>query len=62
MTQVLQCIFKSLPCDDLDLFYGKVNIGRLCILMGKTVKMSCIKGKSLQKTTVCYMFWNCPFD
>ena len=28
MAQVLQCIYKSLPCDDLDLFYGKVNIGR----------------------------------
>ena len=25
---------------DLDLFYGKVNIGRPCIWMGKIVKMS----------------------
>ena len=31
MAQVLQCVYKSLPCDDLDLFYGKVNIGRQCI-------------------------------
>ena len=28
--QVLQFVSKS-PCDDLDLFYGKVNIGLLCI-------------------------------
>ena len=31
MAKVLQCIYKSLPCGDLDLFYDKVNIGRLCI-------------------------------
>ena len=31
MAQVLQCVYKSWPCDDLDLFYGKVNIGRQCI-------------------------------
>ena len=31
MVQALQCIKKSRPCDDLDLFYGKVNIGRQCI-------------------------------
>ena len=28
MAQALQCVYKSRPCDDLDLFYGKVNIGR----------------------------------
>ena len=31
MAKVLQCIYKSWPCGDLDLFYDKVNIGRLCI-------------------------------
>ena len=31
MAQALQCVYKSWPCDDLDLFYGKVNIGRQCI-------------------------------
>ena len=33
MPQVLQCIYryKTLPYDDLGQFYGKVNIGRLCI-------------------------------
>ena len=31
MAKVLQCIDKSLPCGDLDLFYDKVNIGHLCI-------------------------------
>ena len=29
--KALQCVYKSWPCDDLDLFYGKVNIGRQCI-------------------------------
>ena len=48
MTQVLQCIYKSGPCDDHDLFYGKVNIGHQCILMGKTLKMS-FKVKLLQE-------------
>ena len=27
----LQSLYKSRPWDDLDLFYGKVNIGRHCI-------------------------------
>ena len=31
MAKVLKCIYKSLPCDDLDLFYGKVKIGLECI-------------------------------
>ena len=48
MAQALQCVYKSWPCDDLDLFYGKVNIGRQCIWMGKTFKMS-FKLKVLQE-------------
>ena len=40
MAQVLQCIYKSWPCDDLDPVYGKVNMGCQCIGMGITVKMS----------------------
>ena len=48
MAQALQCIYKSWPCDDLDLFYGKVNIGRQRIWMGKTFKMS-FKVKVLQE-------------
>ena len=39
-TRVLQCVYKLWPLDDLDLFYGKVNIGRPCIWMEKIVKMS----------------------
>ena len=35
MTQVLQCRYKSWPCDDLDLFYGKVNLGNIDFYMGK---------------------------
>ena len=31
MTQVLQYVYISCPCYDLDLFYGKVNIGCQCI-------------------------------
>ena len=49
MTQVPQCIYKACPCNDLDLFYSKVNIGRQCICMGKTFKMS-FKVKVLQET------------
>ena len=29
MAEVLQCVYKSLPCGYLDLFYDKVNIGRI---------------------------------
>ena len=29
-TEVLQCIYKLYPLDDLDLFYSKANIGRQC--------------------------------
>ena len=36
----IQCIYRSRPCDDLDQVYGKVNMGCLCIWIGKTVKMS----------------------
>ena len=39
-TRVLQCVYKLWPLDDLDLFYGEVNIGHPCIWMGKIVKMS----------------------
>ena len=39
-TRVLQCVYKLWPLNDLDLFYGNVNIGRQCIGMGKTFKMS----------------------
>ena len=29
MAQALQCVYKSGPCDDLDLFYGKkVQVGK----------------------------------
>ena len=48
MAQALQCVYKSWPYDDLDLFYGKVNIGRECIRKGKIVKLS-FKGIILQK-------------
>ena len=30
VTRALQSFYKSLVWDDLDLFYGKVNIGRSC--------------------------------
>ena len=39
---VLQNLYKSL--DDIDLFYGKVNLGRPCNGMGENRKMS-FKGK-----------------
>ena len=42
----LQSLYKSWPWDDLDLFYGKVNFGRLCIWMGKSGKMS-LNGRKL---------------
>ena len=29
-TSVLQCVYKSWPCKDLDRFYSKVNIGHIC--------------------------------
>ena len=59
MAKVLQCIYKSWPCDDLDQVYGKVNMGCLCIWIGKTVKMS-FEGKSQQeigKWTEYWRFW-----
>ena len=31
MAKVLQYIYKSQPCDGLDLVYGKVNIACLCL-------------------------------
>ena len=27
---LLQCVYKSSSCDDLDRFYGKFNIGYIC--------------------------------
>ena len=48
MAEVLQCVYKSRPCGDLDLFYDKVNIGRQCVGMGKTLKKS-YKVKILQE-------------
>ena len=36
------------PVMDFDLFYGKVNIGRPCIRMGKIVKLS-FKEQNLQE-------------
>ena len=31
----LQSLYKSLPRDDLDLFYGKVSLGRLSQISGE---------------------------
>ena len=31
MAKALHCIYKSSPCNDIDLFYDKVNIVRQCI-------------------------------
>ena len=45
---VIICLYKTWPWDDLDLYYGKVNIGRPCIRMGKIVKMS-FEGKSFME-------------
>ena len=39
---------QSWPLDDLDLFYGKGNIGRSCIWMEKIVKMS-FEGENLKE-------------
>ena len=44
----LQILYKSWPWDELDLFYGKVDIGRPCIQMGKIVKMS-FEGLNVQE-------------
>ena len=52
MPRVLQCVYKSLPLDDLDLFYGKVNIGCPCIGMGEIVKIS-IEEENLQEMGKC---------
>ena len=39
----LQSLYKSLPCDDLDLFYCKVNLDCICrklsnVIEGKNVR------------------------
>ena len=41
--KVLKCVYKSRPCDDLDLFYSKANL--VNIIMQKTVKLQ-LKGKN----------------
>ena len=43
----LQNLYKSWHWDDLDLFYGKVYLGRPCIWMGKIVKIS-FEGQNLR--------------
>ena len=40
-------VYKICINHDLDLFYGRVNLGRPCILMGEIVKMS-FEGQNLQ--------------
>ena len=45
----LQNAYKSCTWNDLDLFYGKVNIGHLCIYLEKIVKMG-YEGQNLQET------------
>ena len=49
MTQVLKFVYKSKPCDDVDLFFSKVNIGRQCIERVKLLKCL-LKGKSCRKS------------
>ena len=46
--ELYKVYIKSWPRDDIDLFYGKVNAGRSCIWMGKSVKMSFV-GKNFQE-------------
>ena len=48
--QVLQSLNKWWPWVDLDLFYGKVKLGRLYVWMGKTVTKS-FNGENLQQMT-----------
>ena len=44
----LQSLYKSIPWDDLDLFYGKVNLGHLTFKWGKLFKCH-LKGKTGSK-------------
>ena len=58
--RVKQFVYKYWPFHDLDLFYGKkVNMGGICIWMGKLLKCH-LKGKNLQEmgswTELC-KFW-----
>ena len=41
-TRALQCVCISWPCDDLDRFYGKVNIGHIYSKL-----LNFIEGKNL---------------
>ena len=45
-----QSLFKWWPWVDLDLFYGKVKFGPVCVCMGKTVRKS-YNGRNLQQMT-----------
>ena len=59
MAKVLQCVYKSWPCGNLDLFYNKVNLGHQCIWMGKTFKML-FEGEDqqeIEKWTEYWLFW-----
>ena len=49
-TQTLQSLYKLLPWVDLDLFNGKVKLGRLYVRMGKTGTKS-FNGENLQQRT-----------
>ena len=49
-TQVLQCIYKSLPCNDLDLFYSRVSFENIGFYMGKSENYGFF-GKLLQPET-----------
>ena len=53
MAKVLQCVYKSLPGGDLDLFYDKVNIGHqsYAFELGKNLK-SHLRLKSCRKWVV----------
>ena len=53
-TQALQSLYKWWPWVDLDLFYGKVNLGHLYVWMGKTVIKSFNEGKIAAKD---YIDW-----
>ena len=53
-TQALQSLYKWWPWVDLDLFYGKVKLGHLYVLMGKTIIKSFNGGKLAAKD---YIDW-----
>ena len=49
MTQVLQCVYKSRPCDDDDLLYGNGQHGSPMHLNGKKMLKCHLKGKTCRK-------------